>query len=143
MKERMLLESFFQLMYTVKTELTDELSSHGIGVAPMHIKLLKLLSVKAPCTAQHLVEVLNRDKAQINRLVKDLLAAGLISRSPNPNDKRSQLLNLEPEGMEVLGKMKAIEKKMMARMCDDINEKEQQRFIALADKFKSNLRGSR
>ena len=139
MKERKLLESFFHLMFTVKTELTDKLVVHDITIAPMHIKLLKLLSIKAPCTAQHLSQSLARDKAQINRLVKDLLAANLISRSPNPDDKRSQLLDLQPEAQDILKQMQIIERDIMARMCHDVSVEDQQAFIALADKFKHNL----
>lgn len=140
MSERKLLESFFQLMHTAKAELTEELSNHGLSVAPMHIKLIKVLSKKAPCTAQYLAETLGRDKAQITRLVQDLVAANLVVRSPNPDDKRSQLLHLEQGAMDILEKMSVIEKRMMARMCNGVSDEEQALFISLANKFKCNLR---
>lgn len=142
MNDRNIMESLFKLMYAVKTELSEQLSASGVSVAPMHIKLLKMLSVKAPCTAQNLAESLSRDKAQITRLVQDLLAAQLIERTPNPEDKRSQLLNLRQEALDVLKTMDSIENRIMDRMSSEVSEEEKQLFIMLANKFKNNLRPS-
>jgi DNA-binding MarR family transcriptional regulator len=135
-----LIESIFQLLHALKSELSEELSKNGVQIAPMHIKILKVLSVKAPCTAQCLADFLGRDKGQVARLIQDLLAADQIERLPNPNDKRSQLLHLKDAAKDTLNKMNAIENKLTSRMAENVSEDDQALFISLANTFTTNLR---
>lgn len=141
MKDRVLLDTLFQLLFALKTQLSAELVRQGIHVAPMHIRLLKLLNREAPCTAQKLVGIMGRDKAQITRLVQDLLTAELIKRVQNPADKRSQLLSLRARGTAALKKMDLIEDNLVAEMSSEVDVDDKQRFLSVASKFESNLRG--
>ena len=134
-----LIESMFRLMRSFKSRLSAELEAEGLSIAPMHMKLLKMIAAMDECTAQRIAQSINRDKAQVNRVVKELVAQEMIARSPNPVDKRSQLLSLSDKGEAALQSMKAVENRVLGRMTDGIEIENQQTFIALAEQLRSNL----
>ena len=134
-----LIESMFRLMRSFKSRLSAELETEGLSIAPMHMKLLKMIAAMDECTAQRIAQAINRDKAQVNRVVQDLVAQAMIERSPNPVDKRSQLLRLSDKGEAALQSMKAVENRVLCRMTHGIEIENQQTFIALAEQLRSNL----
>lgn len=140
MKSQIPLDTLFQLLSALKSEMFDVLAQHDISVAPMHIKVLNCLDKMAPCTAQELGQVIQRDKAQITRLIKDLEKHNLVERIPNPNDKRSQILTLKPEAEGILEKMKLVKQNVSDRMGKEVSEEEIQQFTLVVEKFMTNLK---
>ncbi|GLO61113.1 hypothetical protein MACH09_16210 [Vibrio sp. MACH09] len=140
MKSQNLLDSLFKLFFSVKTEMKDALIEQQLPVAMMHVKVLRLLDKIGPCTAQTLGQVIQRDKAQIARLVKDLQNNGLIARIPNPSDKRSQILVLEPNAVDLLKQMKQVDGQLIERMVQGLSEEELELFVAVTEKLAANLR---
>lgn len=134
-----LIESMFRLMRSFKSCLSAELEAEGLSIAPMHMKLLKMIAAMDECTAQRIAQAIHRDKAQVNRVVQDLVAQEMIERSPNPADKRSQLLSLSDKGEAALQSMKAVENRVLCRMTHGIEIENQQVFITLAEQLRSNL----
>lgn len=133
------LEALFGLMYAVKVQFAQELGAEGLSIAPMHIKLLKRLSACDNCTAQEIALAFRRDKAQIARLVQDLIRANLIARSPNPADKRSHLLELTTAGRNALRQTKKIDDRVIEKMLAGTSAADGASFISIAEKYKANL----
>lgn len=134
-----LIASMFRLMRSFKSCLSAELEAEGLSIAPMHMKTLKMIAAMDECTAQRIAQSINRDKAQVNRVVQELVAQGMIERKQNPADKRSQLLHLSDKGEVALKSMNAVENRVLCRMTNGINIESQQTFITLAEQLRSNL----
>lgn len=134
-----LIESMFRLMRSFKSCLSAELEAEGLSIAPMHMKTLKMIATMEECTAQRIAQSINRDKAQVNRVIQELVAQEMIERTLNPADKRSQLLQLSGKGETALQSMNAVENRVLCRMTHGINLENQQTFITLAEQLRSNL----
>ncbi|WP_445946663.1 MarR family winged helix-turn-helix transcriptional regulator [Shewanella sp.] len=139
MKTPNLVEAVFKLIYAFKSQLSQELAAEDISVPIMYMKMLKMISAIEGCTAQVLAQSLKRDKAQITRVVQDMIAKSLIVRVPNPDDKRSQLLSVSPEGVLLLQKMLQVEQRILTRMSANVSEEEIAQFIVLAKTLSDNI----
>ena len=134
-----LIESMFQLVRSFKSRLAAELETEGLRIAPTHMKIIKMIVAVEECTAQRIAQTIHRDKAQVNRVVQELVAQEMIERKPNPADKRSQLLQLSDKGEAALKSMNAVENRVLCRMTHGIKIENQKAFIALAEQLCSNL----
>ena len=78
-------------------------------------------------------------KAQINRLIKELVSQELITKVDNEKDKRSQFLVLSAQGTEIMTMFKKVEKKVFNSMIKDIPATQIEDFVALTQRLKNNL----
>ena len=129
----------FRLVRSFKSCLAAELEAEGLSVAPTHMKILKMIAPMEECTAQRIAQTIHRDKAQVNRVIQELVAQEMIERKPNPADKRSQLLQLSDKGEVALQAMNAVETRVLSRMTHGIEIENQQTFITLAEQLRRNL----
>ncbi|MBU2872176.1 MarR family transcriptional regulator [Colwellia sp. E2M01] len=133
-------EAVFNLLHTVRNNITQQVKLLPIDLSLMHLKSLKVISMIEGCTGQKMAEVMGRDKAQINRLIKELVSQDLVIKTHNEHDKRSQILTLSPNGQDAINAFNKIEKQVFERMAKDISTEEISRFINLAETFKNNLK---
>lgn len=68
------------------------------GLLPGAYKVFSTIAQSGPLTASVLVDQLMLDKSQLSRTVADLEKRGLVERTPDPNDRRAQLLSATDEG---------------------------------------------
>jgi DNA-binding MarR family transcriptional regulator len=103
---------------------------------------MKVISKIEDCTGQQLADFLGRDKAQINRLIKELVNQELVFKKDNPKDKRSQLLALTDTGEVLFKRFRRVEHEIFETMAADIEPEELERFIQISQKLKSNLKSN-
>ena len=139
MSDNTSLESIFRLVHSVKRQMSEQIESLDSEIAPMNIRVMKIITKKSPCTAIDIAHYLNRDKAQVTRLVNALINQELVKKSPNPEDKRSQLLILTNKGQEVMSKVSDIDRDMLKRMTKGMAEDELEQFRKIAKKMAQNL----
>lgn len=139
MSEKKVLESLFRLVHAVKRQLQVQAEQLALGISPMHIRVLKIIDRKSPCTAVDIASFLGRDKAQITRLVSSLIEHGLITRQPNPNDKRSHYLRTTVEGDAIVRKISTIDKKTLQLMMKDLEPEALSEFQRIARLMTDNL----
>ncbi|WP_394495782.1 MarR family winged helix-turn-helix transcriptional regulator [Shewanella sp. ENK2] len=139
MQDRKSLEGLFQLVHVLKRQLHDNIEQLDIDVAPMHVRVLKIINKKSPCTAIDIANFLNRDKAQVTRLLNTLITQGLIVKEPNPEDKRSQCLRLTEESQLIMGKINQIDKQIYQQMTQGLADDELTLFQTVAQKMVANL----
>ncbi len=79
------------------------------GVLPAGLALnrsghwvLARLAECAPARLSEVAEALGLDVSTVSRQVRDLVAAGLLTKVPDPADGRAALLGLTPQGAAVL-----------------------------------------
>ena len=139
MSDNTSLESIFRLVHSLKRQMSEQIESLDSEIAPMNIRVMKIITKKSPCTAIDIAHFLNRDKAQVTRLVNALINQELVKKSPNPEDKRSQLLVLTSKGEEIMTKVSNIDREMLQRMTKGMNEDELEQFSQIASKMAQNL----
>lgn len=139
MSDNTSLESIFRLVHSLKRKMSEQIESLDSEIAPMNIRVMKIITKKSPCTAIDIAHFLNRDKAQVTRLVNALINQELVKKSPNPEDKRSQLLVLTNKGEEIMTKVSNIDREMLQRMTKGMNEDELEQFSQIASKMAQNL----
>ncbi|MCX2790213.1 MarR family winged helix-turn-helix transcriptional regulator [Vibrio sp. Sgm 5] len=133
------LDNLFHLVHVLKRQLHEQIEQLELPIAPMHVRVIKIISKQSPCTAMDVVNFLNRDKAQVTRLIKTLIEEGFIEKRPNPEDKRSQCLLTTEKGNEVLSKIKAVDAEIFQKMTLNMSEEELEAFQLVAGKLAENL----
>lgn len=72
------------------------------GMLPGTFKLLGAIGRTGPTTSSALASRLAADKGMISRQLTDLETLGFIERTADPDDRRSRLISLTPEGRQRL-----------------------------------------
>lgn len=140
MKSLDLPTSFIVLTHKFKSVAYKALREAGLEIAPMHIRSLHTINSLAECTANDLVELMDRDKGQVARLIKEMIEKGFIERVQNPNDKRSQFIEITQFGHETLKKMLAIEANIIKKMSTSLSNEQIEGFNELAVLMTDNLK---
>lgn len=91
----------------------DTLCNPVIAVAPPGVDrqtypLLTTLARLGPLPAARLAEEIGIDRSGASRYADRLQAAGLLGRSPDPQDRRSVLLCLTPGGVELVAHLREV-----------------------------------
>ena len=128
-----------ELFHAGKNTLTREFQAAGLPYPATYLKITRLIDRIQPCTAQTLVQTLQRDKAQIALLLNDMEKHGLIARKPNPADRRSQLLSLSAKGRSDFAAMQAIESRVLTQMRQGLSADELAALMQALQRVRTNL----
>lgn len=139
MKPRYLADPLQQLTHAYKSHMRCAIQAAGIELPITYIRILKGIAGNTQCTAQALSARMRRDKAQITRALNDLLEQGLISKSDNPQDRRSHWLQLTPSGETLMQRLLELESRTARHMSRGLDEEQLQTFIHLAQHMADNL----
>lgn len=132
-------ERIFQLVHLLKKNMHDRIESSQLGLSPMHVRVLKIIAKKPLCTAVDIAQFLGRDKAQVTRILNSLVEQKFITKIPNPDDKRSQCLQIDDDGLEVMRRLGQIEAEVLADMCRSLTDEDMQRFEEIVAQMSINL----
>jgi DNA-binding MarR family transcriptional regulator len=130
------------LMHLFKDRMRQSLSVDGAGLGPMEARALRFFARHSGCTQQDLVEHSGRDKAQITRIVQQLMERELLSREPDPNDRRRFNLQLTKKGLALQDAMHAQRKKLAADMLKDLSKEERQQLMGLLERMRASAEGA-
>lgn len=72
------------------------------GLLPGAYKVFTAIVRHGPVTASELTDRMLLDKGQLSRMIATLEERGLVVRTPDPSDRRAQLLEATPEAKERL-----------------------------------------
>ena len=135
-------DSLGQLIHQYKRHIRAAVNANALGLTGMHVKLIHTIESfsELPCTANDLVQLLARDKAQIARLIKELIANNIIEKLPNPDDKRSQLLKLTTSGKALTQQIKQADQDIKQQMQRGLSEQELELFESVLEKMVKNLK---
>ncbi|MDU0356443.1 MarR family transcriptional regulator [Paraglaciecola aquimarina] len=133
-------EALFSLFHAVRNNISQQVKLLDPDLSLMHMKSLKMISSIEDCTGQKLADFMGRDKAQINRLIKQLVNQDLLIKTDNKNDGRSQILSLTQRGKDFITKFNRVEKQVFNKMTDGLPQAQLDNFIQLAQTFRNNLK---
>ncbi|ODB37543.1 MarR family transcriptional regulator [Pseudoalteromonas sp. BMB] len=136
---RELPDSFLALTFKFKSLVLKAVREQGIDVVPMEIQSLHLINRTENCTAALMSELMDRDKSQLARLIKEMSKKGLIEKTKNPNDTRSHFLGLTKDGKAILKRMLVIEAGLIQKMCTGLSHEQVEVFNNIAVSMTANL----
>ncbi|SIS74363.1 MarR family winged helix-turn-helix transcriptional regulator [Neptunomonas antarctica] len=132
-------ETLHRLTHTYKSRLRETIKEKQIPLPITHIRALKGISRNPACTAHSIAQRMQRDKAQITRVLNELLKDGLIAKIDNPKDRRSQLLQLTSSGELIMAQLNAVEQQITAQMTCNLSEQDVAAFIRISNSINDNL----
>jgi|TARA_E500000305_G_scaffold52791_1_gene41963 DNA-binding MarR family transcriptional regulator len=130
----------WQLAFQFKVSTKRAVRDYDLPLNGMHVRLLQMIHRQPDCTAQQIAGVTGRDKAQITRVIKELESMALITRTPDPEDRRAQLLSLNKKGQGLMARIKDAEDEVKKTLLKGINKKDQNTFIEIGNRMLDNLR---
>ncbi|WP_261903957.1 MarR family winged helix-turn-helix transcriptional regulator [Vibrio fortis] len=139
MSEGKSLDSLFKLVHAVKRNVHEKIEALDLDIAPMHVRVLKIITKKPQCTAVDIANFLDRDKAQVTRLLSALIKQELIVKEPNPEDKRSQCLAITERGKAIVDQLTEVDSEMFKKMKIGIDSEELATFERVAKAMAQNL----
>ncbi len=141
MSDQTSLDSLFRLVHGLKRQMYKRAEQLNLEITPMHIRVIKIIDRKQPCTAIDISSLLGRDKAQVTRLVNTMIDKGLLVRAPNPHDKRSHYLTITEAGSVVVKEIRKIHAETFQLMTENLTPDEVTDFQRIAALMANNLDG--
>ncbi|KVX01457.1 MarR family winged helix-turn-helix transcriptional regulator [Shewanella frigidimarina] len=133
-------EPLFNLLHSVKRSLRHAIDSAEFGLTPLHLRVLKIIANQdKQVTANDIVQKTLIDKAQLARLIKELINLKYAEKSDNPSDKRSYFLGLSPAGIKIVNKLSTAESRVNELMKSGLTDQEIADFSRLAKRMAQNL----
>ena len=132
-------EQLHGLMHAFRSHLREAGRSREQALAPMEAKALNFFARQPGSTAADLVAHSGRDKAQIARLIKPLLDAGLLAREADAADGRHIRLRATDAGRAMHRAMQQQRKRLSARLVEGLSAEELAQLNQLLARMRANL----
>ena len=140
MRKRTVLEAAFRLEIDMRTATGERMHALNLGISQMQMRALRAIWSTDDMTSQYIASTLKRDKAQVTRLVNELVEQGLVEREPNPEDMRSKLLRLTEAGNHIFRQIEEVQREVYSEMVNGIDESDLQTFFKVSDQLSENIR---
>jgi DNA-binding MarR family transcriptional regulator len=118
----------------------QRLTIREAGLTPPQYQVLHLLQERDELPLKELASACNCTRATITGLVDGLERKGLVSRMPNPDDRRSLLATLTEEGRALQGQTPSLDK-IYSECCAGLTPQEFRHLSLLLSKLNASLTG--
>ncbi|WP_444944010.1 MarR family winged helix-turn-helix transcriptional regulator [Microbulbifer sp. ZKSA006] len=132
-------ESLHQLIHAYKRRLRAGMQAQQIGLPVSHIRVLKGVYKFPMSTARSIAQRMQLDKGQITRILNELVHSGLVEKSDNPDDRRSQFLTLTTDGISTLETVSGQEAEVARQMTRNLSTEELENFARIARAMVANM----
>jgi DNA-binding MarR family transcriptional regulator len=109
------------------------------GVERAAYVLLARLVLEGPRRSNALAESVHSDPSTVSRQVAGLVRAGLVERTPDPEDGRATLLAPTPEGLRVFQANRDRRNREISTMTDHWDEADRVRLVELLERLAGDL----
>ena len=131
--ERVLLELLVQVTLRLRLRGVDLESSTGLS--GRELDLVALLSASGPTSVKSLVADLGLPRSTMTAIVDRLQDRGLVNRLPNPEDRRSVILEATPRAMDALLRYREGMVRFVEHIQTVLSDYEQTQFVGLMQKM--------
>lgn len=104
-------------------------------LSPVSYSMLTALHDSGPMRASDLVGLFSIDKGAVSRHVQALLELELISRTPDPEDRRAAILQLTDAGARRLASVSSTRRAELSRRMEDWSGEDLDRFVDLLARY--------
>lgn len=133
-------EYILSLSQHYRVNIRTAVNANELGLNGMHVRCLHVIANTPECTANYIVRSMGRDKAQIARLVKEMIGKGWIKKQASREDKRSQILSLTASGRQLQQKISLLEQDLESTILNGLSAQDVKDFHRIAGKMLTNLR---
>lgn len=133
-------EYILSLSQYYRVNIRTAVNASELGLNGMHVRCLHVIANAPDCTANYIVKNMGRDKAQIARLVKEMISKGWIEKQASREDKRSQILSLTASGRQLQQKISLLEQDLESTILNGLSAQDVKDFHRIAGKMLANLR---
>jgi len=140
MNNKPISEVIFDLVLEYKFAIRAYLKASELGINGMHVKCLSFIQNVEHCTPNDIAIYFSRDKAQVARLIKEMINHQWLVKTPNPNDKRSNFLTLTNKGAELAKVVDQAQQSLRVKMEKNLSTQEIEEFNRVAMILKDNLK---
>lgn len=121
-----------------RNKMDEELRKMGQGSARMET-LGAIMNMQGAKSQSDVAKRLRVESATITRMVDILSGEGLVVRTPDPADRRVNLLSVSPKGEEVLREIFVVYDAVREHILTDLPEEEYDRLHDIFDKMLKRL----
>jgi DNA-binding MarR family transcriptional regulator len=114
-----------------KARTKTEIKNLEVDFSPVHHEALIKLRETAGASQQVLAKAMNRNKAQIARIVASLQSQNLIDKQADAKDRRSVKLAITPQGQKLLTRLDAVHLELTNQMFSTFSAEEVEVLDAL------------
>ncbi|TMN72764.1 MarR family transcriptional regulator [Pseudoalteromonas sp. S1727] len=139
MPQQNLASTLFTLTQSYRLIVRDAINATELGLNALHVKCLHIIADTPHCTANDIVNKTQRDKAQIARLIKELLSLALIAKCADENDKRCFILSLTNSGKTLYKTLKQAESTVDTLLCKGLDQAQIDNFLMVANTMINNV----
>jgi DNA-binding MarR family transcriptional regulator len=133
-------EYILSLSQHYRLNIRTAVNANEVGLNGMHVRCLHVIANTPECTANYIVRSMGRDKAQIARLVKEMIGKGWIKKQASREDKRSQILSSTASGRQLQQKISLLEQDLESTILNGLSAQDVKDFHRIAGKMLTNLR---
>tara|TARA_R110000744_G_scaffold199219_8_gene318483 strand:- start:5833 stop:6267 length:435 start_codon:yes stop_codon:yes gene_type:complete len=133
------IEQVITISERYRIAIRSAINASELGIGAMHVRSLAVIAKSPACTANCIVNELARDKAQVARIVKELVNANLIQKCAHANDKRSQTLSLTENGQSLMDKLHIAKAKINEQITQGLTPVQIRQFEQTARRIADNL----
>ncbi|MGO2365926.1 MAG: MarR family winged helix-turn-helix transcriptional regulator [Pseudoalteromonas sp.] len=140
MTQQNLAATLFTLAQSYRVTVRNSINANELGINALHVRCLHIIAQTPDCTANDIVQQTQRDKAQIARLLKELIKLNLVTKCADENDKRSFILSFTTAGEQLLQKLHAAEQSVDELLCKGLDQSQIDNFLHTANTMISNIK---
>ncbi|MGY5449390.1 MarR family winged helix-turn-helix transcriptional regulator [Agarivorans sp. MS3-6] len=130
----------FGVVHSYRLAMRATLKASELGLNSMHVRCLSFIERNQRCTANDIVQFLARDKAQVARLIKEMIDKEWLTKSANPEDRRSQFLALTTDGIKLASLIRDTQLDIHNTMLENLSAEQVKAFKTVAGTMAANLR---
>jgi DNA-binding MarR family transcriptional regulator len=132
------LERLFEVGVLLTEAMDRGLAEQGLTRA--RAEVIWRLHQHGPTTQRELSDALRCTPRNVTGLVDALEAAGLVTRSPHPSDRRATLVTLTEQGGAAAATWHAEYRRLATFLLGDLDGADHSAFVAMLDRVLSRLR---
>jgi DNA-binding MarR family transcriptional regulator len=118
-----------RLGYAAKERTMEEYEPTGLH--PYHYAILIVLGEGSRETQGSIADALGYDRGQLVGLLDELEERGLVERRRDPNDRRRHLVRITPNGKRMLGRLRALARRIEDEFLGPLSDEERANLHAL------------
>lgn len=127
------------LLETVRVSLRDHAERMHPELLPTGYKVVGLLVRRGPLHPGAVADRLSADKSLVSRTVKQLEELGLLTREPDPADRRACFLVATPEAVRRFDEISAADQRALDERLRDWDQEEMSEFGRLLAKLNQSF----
>jgi len=132
-------QELFRLLFLIRGRMKDIVQDADADLSPMHVLVLRMLVEEGDMPQSVLVKKMRRDKAQVTRLVNELVTKKLVVKTRDEQDKRSFILKPAPEVRKKVLYFIGKEQALVSEMLQGISDRDIEKLGKLLTTMQRNL----